>query len=519
MKSTTNYLIPYRKGDKWGYCTIEKKFVVDCKYTNAWQFHEGYALVELNKKYGYVNINGEEIISCIYEEGSQFQDGMAVTKFNNKYGCINIKGEIIIPFEHKKLYYVSNGFLYVNNTVWSDDVYGIDGEIYSYGEPINPEEEGYIYYNGNKCSPLIYKSHEVFHEDIACVEFIRNMSPYTSGFSDIYRNGGFSYINRNGEQIISAIYDFANNFSEGLAVVEIRQLIPVVKNSDGGNVVKQIYEWDYKYANIAYESEKKYYGYIDKTGKQIIPAVYNYAGDFSEGLAWVLICNRELNISKFGYINRYGILAITAIYDWAHSFFNGMAVVKIEGRCGVINKKGEVVIPFNYESITGPCGKLFIVKKYNQLKYLSLPFLEDEKYGLIDLNESEILPFQYEEINFIDDIFKVAQNGKYGFINSEGREIFPCKYSYLGEYCEGLARFELSLLHEDVYIGLDGDLREVSLINKEYKRNYGFIDRNGNEVINCIYDDATDFYDGIARVSFSGREGYIDKNGTQYWED
>ncbi|NJS16754.1 MAG: WG repeat-containing protein [Nostocaceae cyanobacterium CSU_2_110] len=39
-------------------------------------------------------------------------------------------------------------------------------------------------------------------------------------------------------------------------------------------------------------------GYVDRTGKVIIPALFDGAGEFSEGLAWV-------NISgKWGYINK-----------------------------------------------------------------------------------------------------------------------------------------------------------------------------------------------------------------------
>jgi hypothetical protein len=32
-------LIPYRKGDKWGFCTRDKKIVITPEYDNAWKFH------------------------------------------------------------------------------------------------------------------------------------------------------------------------------------------------------------------------------------------------------------------------------------------------------------------------------------------------------------------------------------------------------------------------------------------------------------------------------------------------
>jgi len=45
-------LIPYRKGDKWGYCTPDKKIVISPMYDGASDFHEGLAPVLLNGKWG-----------------------------------------------------------------------------------------------------------------------------------------------------------------------------------------------------------------------------------------------------------------------------------------------------------------------------------------------------------------------------------------------------------------------------------------------------------------------------------
>ena len=38
---------------------------------------------------------------------------------------------------------------------------------------------------------------------------------------------------------------------------------------------------------------------------------------------------------------------------------------------------------------------------------------------------------------------------------------------------------------------------------------YGFINKTGEEVIECKYDDASDFHEGLARVKFDGEWCYI----------
>lgn len=49
----------------------------------------------------------------------------------------------------------------------------------------------------------------------------------------------------------------------------------------------------------------------------------------------------------------------------------------------------------------------------------------------------------------------------------------------------------------------------------------GFIDKRGKEVIPLRYDEASSFSEdeGIALVELNGKEGYIDKNGVEYFEE
>ncbi len=75
------------------------------------------------------------------------------------------------------------------------------------------------------------------------------------------------------------------------------------------------------------------YGFIDENHKLVIPTEYEFADDFSEGLAVV-----RLN-EKFGFIDKYGETAISFIFNDANSFINGKAKVKNEQEF-YIDKKG-----------------------------------------------------------------------------------------------------------------------------------------------------------------------------------
>ena len=54
-------LIPYRKGDKWGYIDKKGKIVIPIQYDDAWPFSDnGLARVKVNGKWGYIDKKGTQ---------------------------------------------------------------------------------------------------------------------------------------------------------------------------------------------------------------------------------------------------------------------------------------------------------------------------------------------------------------------------------------------------------------------------------------------------------------------------
>ena len=65
---------------------------------------------------------------------------------------------------------------------------------------------------------------------------------------------------------------------------------------------------------------------------------YNSVYDFSEGLAGV-----ETN-DKWGFVNKSGKEVIPCKYDDVYDFSEGLAGVKMNGKWGFVNKSGKEVI-------------------------------------------------------------------------------------------------------------------------------------------------------------------------------
>jgi len=52
--------IPYRQGNKWGYCNNQKQMVIPVKYDWADNFSDGLAYFVINRQTGDIDIRGTE---------------------------------------------------------------------------------------------------------------------------------------------------------------------------------------------------------------------------------------------------------------------------------------------------------------------------------------------------------------------------------------------------------------------------------------------------------------------------
>ena len=107
---------------------------------------------------------------------------------------------------------------------------------------------------------------------------------------------------------------------------------------------KYDYIYSYNEGLIGVKLNDKW-GFVDKTGREIIPLKYDGVGSFYEGLAEV-----KLN-GKWGFIDKTGKEVIPFKYDSTGFFSEGLAEVKLNGKRGFIDKTGKEVIPLKYDDV------------------------------------------------------------------------------------------------------------------------------------------------------------------------
>lgn len=183
-------------------------------------------------------------------------------------------------------------------------------------------------------------------------------------------------------------------------------------------------------------------------------------------------------------------------YDDAYSFNEGLAAVKKGDKWGFIDKKGSLVIPYIYDSIS------YLGRFHEGLSYVNI----NKQWGFIDIKGRMVLPCNYflgevpEFQHGLIEIKKRQSNGSMysAFMNKKGK-IVSAFYDKVRGFSDDLA----AVIKDDLI---------------------GYIDTLGNEVIKCRFiandDFQPDFNDGIARlVKYNNGFGtieysYIDKTGT-----
>ncbi len=267
------------------------------------------------------------------------------------------------------------------------------------------------------------------------------------------------------------------------------------------------------------------YGYIDRTGKIVVPAKLdtpyensnsatpdrdelirfeqedisaNMRNDFLERLSLSPYSPREY---LYGYKNRRTekVIIRPQFRRAADRFAEGLAwVIDKQDRVGYVDKQGKIVIPPQYihtSEYTSPLGSDFnggLAKVCSMGESI-------QKCGYIDRTGKVVIPLKFDDVaeKFSNGLTWVSTKGGFGYIDKNGKIVLTLHQSYFD-----VANF-------------DGGLAKVcSQDESPEPRKCGYIDRTGKVVIPLKFDEAaTKFSNGLAWVVINERLGYIDKTG------
>jgi len=149
-------------------------------------------------------------------------------------------------------------------------------------------------------------------------------------------------------------------------------------------------------------------------------------------------------------------------------------------KVGYINQTGNLVIDPKFDEGTNFYEELASVRVGNRWSIINFAgdfLIQSSKWGWCRFHEG---------------LANISVKGKWGIIDRRGEFVVTPRYEYIGPYRDGLALFGLG----------EGN-----------HRRYGFLNKNGSEMIPPVFHDAKEFSEGLAAARAGDLWGYIATSG------
>lgn len=345
----------------------------------------------------------------------------------------------------------------------------------------------------------------------------------------------WGYINIDGELAIETKYDYAYEFSEGLAVVKVGEKYGYI-NESGEYIATPQFDNATRFLDgLARVELGDKFGYINKEGKYVIVPQYEKLGAFSEGLAFVKVGD------LYGYVNKKGEMVIEPQFCNAYKFSDGLACVKIgggdvgviDGKFGYINKQGEFVINPQFDVAGNFSEGLAYVTadKYRDYIYAEDIFLyENAKYGYINTKGEMVIEPQFKNAEDFSDGLAIVWTSfsECRYINTEGEMVIELRCDDAEPFNGGIAVVQLgydsyACINKDGKIISDREFKyaykfsdgivKVSIEDDDGKIKCGLLGEDGNYIVEPQYKTIEDLSQGLAVVTDGEKYGYINTKG------
>lgn len=338
--TNTNSAPPVRlyavaRNDKWGFIDETGQIVIAPQFESAHGFSDERALVSVGGQPRYLDTSGRFIKTPPFEHGGSFSEGLAPINVGQKrmptvgiitepgrWGYIDKSGALALPMKFQLADEFSEGLAAAHLGVRSGFI--DHSGRFVFDAPFDVSwgfSEGFVlvksnlkmcYYDrtGRRLAtpPLDdnYYGHS-FHEDLAAVQI----------------KDKWGFMDKTGRLVIPAEFIDVGDFSEGLAAAEVP--------------IDQDKETPCRFDETSTYTVAKKFGYIDRTGRMVIPPQWEYAGPFVVGLANVAACNRA------SFIDKTGRIVIKTPFNDASPFEGALARVYVGMEIGYIDKTGKTI--------------------------------------------------------------------------------------------------------------------------------------------------------------------------------
>ena len=296
---------------------------------------------EVDGKYGLVSIDGEKITDAKYEEISSFEhkEGNLLVKENNKYGVINDKGNQIIKCNY--------------DSIVSDQYYSAVDEYKKTGYIVcNITDEGYRYgyydYEGSQMLDVEY------NEITRLIEGSNQEYIYLI----VAKNGQYGVFINNNKIINTRYQSISYNQNMQMFIVEITGQYGAI-DEKGNEILKIEYSSLEIQGMYIYAERNEEQKVFNKNAEEINIPFNTIIQQTSNSEYYIKITQDETQ--SYTLVNSNLEEMIEQKYPYLEYIFGEYFIAtNTDGKNGIINSKGEMILDFNYDVIQTINGKNMI---------------------------------------------------------------------------------------------------------------------------------------------------------------
>lgn len=396
-------------GYKVGVIDREGHYVTPCQWRNVDYFYEGVARVQNDRgEWGYIDRDGHEVSPCRWKEALVFSEGMGVVKDSYKgWGAIDREGNMAVPLDQDRnqMFQFSNGLAECSvrfpekRACVKHGANLLCGDIYS----------GFVDRQGRWAIPPQFWSATKFEGGLAFVQSLEGkwgiinkrgdlvvpckwakchpgphhgecMATIFSGRGRDLKAVNITFAYDDTGCLIATYYkdvpspDYyphqvpqmvkrevcrtnLSTYTDPNATQLPTMLRPLLERLEAKGYEREYLQkafvaiillgFDFRWTRYSPRLSNGRYGFVNDYGQWILPAQWQWAWGFDEGVAIVMDDNDKLH-----YINTRGEHIGTGNWTSATRFQQGVAVVRNdEGHYALIDQTGRFVIPYQEERI------------------------------------------------------------------------------------------------------------------------------------------------------------------------
>ena len=335
---------------------------------------------------------------------------------------------------------------------------------------------------------------------------------------------GYGFVSTSSGEILSTTYsDLTDEGGERWSVRRNGKMgIVKVGEANGSFRVETIVPCEYDQVQTINDDEYYFvtngplHGLLRWDGKTIIACVYNDIDlNKFEGLFSV-----KRNGQK-GLMSRAGEELVPCAFDDCGVIDEHFLWTRKDNTYGIYSSVGEKLQPCKFSSFFIYEGKkkkevsLSDFAQLDQRKHPDLYAVVSGKVGTLDSeNFTTKLPCAYDYLSDFATRMKITNgvlteqrlavcrlNGKYGIVNSEGKQIQPMGFDELRKDVSDPSSKELP------------DMSSAHDLHVRIGDKWGILTANGEQLAGVKFDSVGVFHDGLAVVKAAERYGYIDRSG------